>query len=120
MPTPDLVRPKRVDAKLSLTNFNGGTALVTIFTVPANQTYRIRTAIFSNATASITAAVVNLLIGRGGANVQTSRTTLAQNATTFLVQANDAIYLEAGDSLVASTGLNVTGIFLSVVYEVIQ
>lgn len=120
MPVPDLVRPKRVDAKLSLTAFGGVTTPITLFTVPANQTYRIRTAIFTNATANVTGLAVNLLIGRGGTNVQTARVTLNQNATFFAVAATDAIYLEAGDSLVASSANTSTGIVLSVVYEVIS
>lgn len=118
MPVPDLVRPKRVDAKLSLTTVAGATTVFSpLGAVPADTTYRVRSLYVCNVSGQT--SIISMLILRSAVAVQTARVSLATNTTTSLVAANDAIYLETGDTLQIQSSTTGAGVFFVVVYEVI-
>jgi len=116
MPLPDLARPARVEARLSLTKpIDASTA--TVLTCAANTTLRLRTMYVTNQTAS--AQTFNLNFVRSGVTypLHSGVSIPAKNlfnATTI----DDAVYLEPGDSLqfaqAATTANNLT---LFVSYE---
>ena len=117
MPLPDLARPSRVEAKLSLTKPANATA-VTILTCPADTTIRLRTMYVANQTAA--AQTFNLSIGRSavGYPIHAGVTVPAKNlfnATTV----DDAVYLEPGDTLGFSQTSATPALTLFVSYELV-
>lgn len=123
MPAPDLIRPRRVDAKLRLYQFPSGVATttpVTLLTAPADTVYRIRSLYISNASVSM---AITITLNDGVASRLFIRSaTIGQNTNFNAISANDALYLEPGDFLqVNNSAAPTAGLPMSVfiVYEVV-
>jgi hypothetical protein len=117
MPTPDLARPGKVEAKMQMLKPANATA-VTVLTCPADSVMRVRTVYVANTTA--TAQTFNLYIQRSSVNyfLHTGVTVPIKNlfnATTV----DDALYLEAGDILLFNQAATSAALTLFVGYELV-
>lgn len=113
---PDLARPVRIDGKLYIATPAVITP-VTALTCPANLTYRIRTVYACNVSAA--AATFSLSILRTGVTYFMVRTVSVPINTQYgALTANDAIYLEPGDSLLHTSG-TASALTVVISYEIV-
>jgi len=121
MAGPDLARPNKVEGHMAVLQPTTTTG-TSVLTTPANSLYRMRTIYIANTTA--TAQTFSLSISRaaangGGAYALHSGVTIPAknlfNATTV----DDAIYLDAGDSIFFAQGATGVALNLFIFYEAI-
>jgi hypothetical protein len=117
MPTPDLARPSKVEAKLVISKPTNASTL-TVLTCPTDSVMRIRTVYVNNTTASSQAFTISVTRSSVSYALVSGVTVTAKNLFNC-VNVEDAIYLEAGDVLTFAQVATSAALNLFVSYELV-
>jgi hypothetical protein len=121
MSAPDLARPSRVEAKLVTRQPTNATA-ITVLTCPAGAIIRLRTVYVTNILTTpqvFTLSINRGTIGGGGGFAIASGVTIPARTLFNVTTVDDALYLEAGDSVAFAQVSPTVALNLFVSYELV-